>query len=406
MRKCRLLAAAALVALSILASFDIVRSAGPSLEDGFIDPPDVARPRVWWHWTGGNITREGITKDLEWMKRVGIGGAQVADIGFGGGQVVEQKIQFFTPEWFDALKYAAAESDRLGLEMSIFSSSGWSLTGGPWVKPEQAMKKLVWSETDIQGPIKLDQKLPQPPSDPGRFGSLRGLESSHSGLDSSRGGLDSSRGGSAPSDTYYRDSIVLAFPTPPDEVLMNDLEPTVTTSGGEIDPSPLMDDIFETEATIVAGKDGIAWVQYEFPQSIRIKAVTLIAPGRGVPFGEIQKSDDGTTYRTLVELPGAVQYRAAGLKTYAFPETSARFVRVVMKGAAPPPDAVIQQTEAGRQISTRRVHRPHRSAGGPLGRQGRLQSDLRIRGSTNAAGFRRIADSARRRYRFNFEDGP
>jgi hypothetical protein len=333
MRACKaFVAVAVIVALSIIAGSNIVRSAGDSLEQGFWDPPDAARPRVWWHWTGGNITKEGITKDLEWMKRVGIGGAHIADIGFDGGQVVENKIKFFTPEWFDALRHAAAESDRLGLELSIFSSSGWSLTGGPWVKPQQAMKKLVWSETNVQGPVMFNQKLPQPPWISGSFGGLRGLN-----------GNRPDRLSDFP-DHYYSDSIVIAFRTPPDETLMEDLTPRVTTSGGDIDSHLLMDDIVASTATIIAGKDNIAWVQYEFPQRIKVKAVTLIAPGRGVPFGQIQVSDDGRTYRAIVELPGAVQYRAAGLKTYAFPETSARFIRVTMTGAPPDPNAVIYQT--------------------------------------------------------------
>ena len=87
------------------------------LEAGFMSPPDSARPRVWWHWTAGNVTKEGITKDLEWMKRVGIGGMHMADGSSGSGQTVEQKIVFFTPEWFDAVHHSAAEADRLGLEL-------------------------------------------------------------------------------------------------------------------------------------------------------------------------------------------------------------------------------------------------------------------------------------------------
>ncbi len=324
--------AAALAALLIIDGTCFAPGAVDLLEKGFVDPPDAAKPRVWWHWTGGNITREGITKDLEWMRRVGIGGAQAADIGMAGGQSVEKKIEFFTPEWFDALKHAATESDRLGLELSIFSSSGWSLTGGPWVKPEEAMKKLVWSETNVQGPMKLEQRLPQPPSGTGAFGSLRGLKDNR--------GSDRN----APVENYYGDSAVIAFRTPPDEKLMDELKPRVTTSGGDIDPVPLMDDIIATRATVTAGKDGVAWIQYEFPQPIEVKAVTLIAPGRGVPFGQIQASNDGSTYRTAVALPGAVQYRAGGLKTYAFSETTARYVRVVMTAAAPDPDAVIYQT--------------------------------------------------------------
>ncbi len=318
--------------LSMAPALNRAQSAGDELAKGFVNPPDAAKPRVWWHWTGGNITREGITKDLEWMKRVGIGGAQMADIGMAGGQTVEKKIEFFMPEWFDAIKHAAAESDRLGLEMSIFSSSGWSLTGGPWVKPEQAMKKLVWSETNVQGPMKFKGKLPSPPSSPGNFGSLGGLKDDNGGKRVN------------PAEQYYRDSIVIAFRTPIDEMSMEDLKPKAAGSGGVMDPRLLMDDLISTKATIAAGQDNVAWVQYEFPKTIKAKAVTLITPGRGSPYGQIQASDDGRNYRTIVELPGAVPYRAGGLKTYAFPETTAKFIRVRMTGAAPGPDEVIFQT--------------------------------------------------------------
>ena len=132
-----------------------------SLEIGFRDPPASAKPRTWWHWTASNVTKEGITKDLEWMRRVGIAGMQLADVNAGGGQTVEKKIVFGTPEWLDAVRHAAAESDRLGLEMDLFGSPGWSLTGGPWVKPEQAMKKLVWSETSVQGPKRVPRRAPE-----------------------------------------------------------------------------------------------------------------------------------------------------------------------------------------------------------------------------------------------------
>src|SRR5215510_6967777 len=142
------------------------------LAEGFLHPPDSARPRTWWHWTASNVTTEGITKDLEWMKRAGIAGFQLADVNAGGGQTVEKKIVFGTPEWLAAVRHAAAEADRLGLEMTIFSSPGWSETGGPWVRPEQAMKKLVWSETNIEGPKTFTAQLPQPPNNNGPIRNL------------------------------------------------------------------------------------------------------------------------------------------------------------------------------------------------------------------------------------------
>ncbi|HVT88529.1 MAG TPA: glycosyl hydrolase [Tepidisphaeraceae bacterium] len=341
-----------------------------SLTREFVNPPDSARPRVWWHWTGGNVTLEGITKDLEWMKRVGIGGAQAADIGQGGGQVIDNPITFFSPAWFEAIKHAASESDRLGLEMTIFSSSGWSLTGGPWVKPEQAMKKLVWSQTDVQGPMKFSGKLPQPPSNNGNFGGLRGLNSRGGAVSpapalGARGeaapstqpdgagrrgrGAGPGRGGAAPARSYYGDSAVVAFRTPSDETLMEDLRPTASSSSDAVvDPAPMMDDNLATSVVVPAGQDGTAWLQYQFAQPVNVRAVTLIAASggasRGIPYGQIQVSDDGQNFRTIVELPGAIQYRSGSLKTYAFPETTAKFVRVRMTGGGPGPDPVIYQT--------------------------------------------------------------
>lgn len=178
-----------------------------SIEQGFKNPPDSAKPRTWWHWTNSNVTKDGITKDLEWMQHVGIGGFQLADVAAGGGQTVEEKIVFGTPEWVDAVRHRAAEAEKLGLEMTIFSSAGWSETGGPWVKPEEAMKKLVWSETSVTGPRRFNGKLPQPPSDNGPIRNLAG--------------------GSPQDPTYYGDSAVVAYPTPVDEVSMTELRPTV-----------------------------------------------------------------------------------------------------------------------------------------------------------------------------------
>src|SRR4029079_14626169 len=119
------------------------------LEQTFRAPPDAAKPRVWWHWMNGNGTREGITADLEWMKRVGIGGMQLFDGSLGTPRFVDNRLVWMTPDWKAAFRHAAAEADRLGLEMTRAASGGWSESGGPWVTPAQAMKKVVWSETVV-----------------------------------------------------------------------------------------------------------------------------------------------------------------------------------------------------------------------------------------------------------------
>ncbi|HEV3252449.1 MAG TPA: glycosyl hydrolase, partial [Puia sp.] len=120
-----------------------------TLLTGFRTPPNAAKPRVWWHWMNGNITKEGIRKDLEWMNRSGIGGFQNFDASLGTPQIVERRLSFMTPEWKDAFYFTTKLADSLNLEMAIAGSPGWSESGGPWVKPEDGMKKIVWSETIV-----------------------------------------------------------------------------------------------------------------------------------------------------------------------------------------------------------------------------------------------------------------
>ncbi len=118
-----------------------------SLKSGFENPPNGARPRVWWHWMNGNITQEGITADLEWMHRVGLGGYQNFDAALQTPQVVPKRLAYMTPEWKEAFKHAILLGDQLGMEMAIAGSPGWSESGGPWVPGSEGMKKYVWSAT-------------------------------------------------------------------------------------------------------------------------------------------------------------------------------------------------------------------------------------------------------------------
>ena len=131
------------------------------LEQGFATPPDAAKPRVWWHWMNGNITKEGIKLDLEWMQRVGIGGFQNFDAALvtptGRRQAsglhdagVEGRLQVC-----DHARRPARprDSDR--------RLAGLERDGGPWVTPAQAMKKLVWSETRVEGGRPFTGALPE-----------------------------------------------------------------------------------------------------------------------------------------------------------------------------------------------------------------------------------------------------
>ncbi len=148
-------------------------SAQDPLKSGFENPPESAKPRVWWHWMNGNITKEGIKLDLEWMHRAGLGGFQNFDASMMTPQVVEKRLAYMTPEWKDAFKSATLLADQLGLEEAIAGSPGWSETGGPWVPAKEAMKKYVWSETRVEGGKPFTGTLAHPPSNTGAFQNLR-----------------------------------------------------------------------------------------------------------------------------------------------------------------------------------------------------------------------------------------
>src|SRR3954470_22828921 len=107
------------------------QGSGDALERGFADPPAAARPRVWWHWMNGNVTKEGIKLDLEWMRRVGIGGFQNFDASLNTPKFVDQRLVYMTPKWKDAFQFATNLADQLGLEEAIAGSPGWSESGGP-----------------------------------------------------------------------------------------------------------------------------------------------------------------------------------------------------------------------------------------------------------------------------------
>lgn len=140
-----------------------------SLEEGFRNPPASAKPHTWWHWMNGNVTKEGITADLEAMSEIGLGGAQIFDAGCN---IPPGPLAYNTPEWFDTIKHAAAEARRLGIELCLPNCSGWSSSGGPWNPPENGMKFLDWTETKVTGPAAFKGILKQPPNPHGFYADI------------------------------------------------------------------------------------------------------------------------------------------------------------------------------------------------------------------------------------------
>jgi hypothetical protein len=269
---------------------------GDDLDKGFITPPDTAKPRTWWHWVSGNVTKEGITADLEAMKRIGVGGAQC----FSVDQVPNPKdrghVLYMSPDWRKLTEFAISESNRLGLELSITPCEGWSESGGPWITPAQSMQKLVWSEQHATGPEPFDEVLPQPEI-------VR---------------------------DYYQDVAVFAFPSlAGEETPLAELKPTVTTSDPKatIDAGRLFDHDVKTTVSVTPSAAGHeTYIQFEFAQPQTASSFTIMPVGPAHTKGELQVSDDGRSFRTIGSF--SAKGKVKPQETLSFNEVSSRWFRI------------------------------------------------------------------------------
>ncbi len=261
-----------------------VASAADSLEQAFIQPPASARPWVLYFAVNGNLTKEGITADLEAMARVGIGGFVFMEVAVA---TPKGPAAFAGPLWMELFTHLCTEAQRLGLQINMNNDAGWCGSGGPWITPEMSMQKVVWSETRVDGGKPFDGVLPQPPA----------------------------------VAKYYRDIAVLAFPTPAlDAVNMADAAPQFTSSGTT--PTPGQFTLAKPE-----GKT-FPHVQLEFAQPFAATVLTARLGGPGGKgkslTGELQVSADGKQFKTLQKftvVPPAL--------TLEFPFQQSRFYRLV-----------------------------------------------------------------------------
>jgi len=135
------------------------------IENGFHTPPDSIQTSVYWYWVSDNISKEGVVRDLEAMKKVGINRAFIGNIGLDPDNPPYGNVKIFSDEWWDILHTALKTATALNIQIGIFNSPGWSQSGGPWIKPEQAMRYLASSEMMVTGPQKLKVRLEKPDKD-------------------------------------------------------------------------------------------------------------------------------------------------------------------------------------------------------------------------------------------------
>jgi len=258
---------------ALTVSFGLPRGAAAaaagSMDASFRTPPPDARPHTWWHWMNGNVTADGISRDLEAMARVGVGGVQMFDVGVG---IPQGPAAVLSPLWVKLVRHAVSECDRLGLSFTLHNCPGWSSSGGPWVTPELGMQQLVWSEAGVKGGASVDVQLPQPLI---RLG-------------------------------HYRDALAVAIPANAADAMQGQIV-RASADGKAIEARLITDGDAATGVDLTAGEGGALTFAFDAPVTARSITVQAI-PGDDIPnfeprtFATLEVSEDGKSFRKLADL--------------------------------------------------------------------------------------------------------
>jgi hypothetical protein len=266
------------------------------MERNFVHIPNSVQTSVYWYWISGNISKEGVIQDLESMKKVGINRAFIGNIGLS--DIPYGKVKLFSAEWWDIMHTALKTATRLNIEIGIFNSPGWSQSGGPWVKPGQAMRYLASSQTTITGPQLVNQKLVQPQKD-------------------------------------FQDVRVVAYP------VADDYESDISSANAKISSTPsvanlnnLTDHNEQTGITLKEKQDFTLDIASQQPYTVR--SLTIIPNQKAMSFdGDIQVKNNGT-YQTVKHFtvdrsnPALnVGFRPYGPAAISIPATTATDYRIV-----------------------------------------------------------------------------
>lgn len=259
------------ILVSVFYCTGLVQAQAQSLKEYFQSPPMIARPSTYWMWMNGNISKEGITADLEYMKRVCYGGAMMFNTGVG---IPCGNINYASSKWEEMTMHAVKEAERLGLELYLQNSPGYSGTGGPWITVDKSMQQLEWTEllgiSDKKGWINV--QLPRPYAKSG----------------------------------YYKDEYVLAYPALETETNMfHSLVSNVWLDGQEVDKTLLSDNDLQSQYRM---KDAKSTLTFKLSQTLEAHAITVRRGNREKPLDPHDGPRDYAPILTLEYSVDGVNY--------------------------------------------------------------------------------------------------
>ena len=252
-------------AIKIFAALSLTTAFGGEIESDFKNPPADNRAETWWHFTSNCVTKEGITRDLEAMKQIGYSAAHIFYVNTFASIPNSEPYQVFTPRWYELMQHAGREAGRLGLSLGVHNCPGWSSSGGPWIKPEDSMKCIVFSSTRAD-PNSKEIKLPKPHENKG----------------------------------FYRDIAVLAIPA------QTPLPLPKISSSDNLENAAETAKTGNTKPCLLAIQEkGKTSLMVEYPEAVDAKTLELLFDNERVQFKlEISASDDGKNFKKV----GALDY--------------------------------------------------------------------------------------------------
>lgn len=268
-------------------------------EADFIHPPHEYGPRTWWHWINENVSKDGITKDLEAMKTMGYKGAHIVNINQGGPSAASGEDVLGTPIWMEKMEFAVKEAERIGVELSMGSCAGW-VAGGPWITPELSMQDIVWRHLYIQGGNTTSISLPQPKKN-----------------------LD-----------FYRDIAVLAYPTLPGEAQpLASLNPKVSSDVADLDWSAALDGNPDTYVDMPQwqSEEESRSVTFEFEQEVTVRSLSLqLYEANKTRMLKMYTSNDGQQWNPVMRHHRWTPHYVSGREEIVegFADSKTRFVKL------------------------------------------------------------------------------
>jgi len=281
----------ACLVISFLTGFSQAQNLSPA---AFNTPEPTYYPKTWMHAMNGNLSKPGFTKDMQALADAGIGGAILFHVHRQNKPYSSRgPVRFNTPEFNDTMLHAIGEADKHGIEIGLHNADGWSSSGGPWITPEQSMKRITWSEQAVTGGQTI--MLNQPGYEEG----------------------------------FYRDIAVIALPENRFNKHNRFNHAKLTSSDTTHNVNVLRDDDWDTELVFTPNDKNEYWVQVEIDTPSFLRSLQIETPSRHGD-ASLQISDDGIHFTTAVE---KLRRPRTGARTWAFSSSfdgfKARYFRFV-----------------------------------------------------------------------------